>query len=550
MDLRTADPRKLKANPNNPRRSGAGDFPDAQMLASIRSIGLVQPPLVKAVGKKLVIVAGHRRVAACVAAGLTEIPVLVMAAADETNDPMRAVSENLVRAEMGQVDRWRSMESLAAAGWNEAAIAAALGMTPRNIAQARLLAQICPAMLDQMAKNDLPDPRALRIIAAATTDEQAEVWKQHRPRRGQGASWGEISHALGKTRMRATDAKFGADAAQAFGIVWHEDLFAPADEDSRSTTQVEAFLAAQHAWLEANLPARGTIVTMDDYGRPKLPKGAQPHYGRPGASVLTAFAIDARSGTIREQPYTLPPGRLGAVAGDDATETVRKPRPDLTAKGAAMVGDLRTDALHQALREKPIGDDQLIGLLVLALGGRNVTVLSGVAGRTRGNTLGRIADTLTEGGVLTGDPGLLRHAAREALVAVLSCRDNQSASGPGARHAGTAIDADAFLPNMATEAFLSALSRPVLEQCAAAHAIAPGSRVKDTRAAMVSHFRDATFVYPGARFAPTEAELQARRNAARLFQDGAGDGVDDDQDEGVAPADGAPDETELVPAIS
>ena len=69
MDLRTADPRKLKANPNNPRRSNAGDFPDAQMLASIRSIGLVQPPLVKAVGKKLVIVAGHRRVAACVAAG-------------------------------------------------------------------------------------------------------------------------------------------------------------------------------------------------------------------------------------------------------------------------------------------------------------------------------------------------------------------------------------------------------------------------------------------------------------------------------------------------
>ena len=25
MELRTVDPRKLKANPNNPRRSGAGD---------------------------------------------------------------------------------------------------------------------------------------------------------------------------------------------------------------------------------------------------------------------------------------------------------------------------------------------------------------------------------------------------------------------------------------------------------------------------------------------------------------------------------------------
>ena len=41
MELRTVDPRKLKANPNNPRRSSAGDFLDAQMVASIKAIGLV-----------------------------------------------------------------------------------------------------------------------------------------------------------------------------------------------------------------------------------------------------------------------------------------------------------------------------------------------------------------------------------------------------------------------------------------------------------------------------------------------------------------------------
>jgi len=104
------------------------------MLASIKTIGLLQPPLVKEEGKKLVIQAGHRRTAACVAAGLPEIPVLVMADTDAMIDPMRSISENLVRADMGQVDRWRSMQALAAAGWNEAAIADALGMTPRNIA--------------------------------------------------------------------------------------------------------------------------------------------------------------------------------------------------------------------------------------------------------------------------------------------------------------------------------------------------------------------------------------------------------------------------------
>ena len=34
-----------------------------------------------------------------------------------------------------------------------------------------------------------------------------------------------------------------------------------------------------------------------------------------------------------------------------------------------MIGDLRTDALHQALADTPIEDDTLLGLLILAFGG-------------------------------------------------------------------------------------------------------------------------------------------------------------------------------------
>ena len=534
MELRSVDPRKLKANPNNPRRTTAGDAFEAQMVASIKAIGLVQPPLVKEEGKKLVILAGHRRVAGCVAAGLTEIPVLVQSEADAAIDPMRAVSENLVRAEMGQVDRWRAMEALAGAGWNEAAIAEALGMTPRSIAQARLLANLCPAMLDQMAKNDLPEQRQLRVIAAATKEEQAEVWKQFKPKRGHEAPWGQIAHALGKVRLPATNAKFGNAEAQAFGIVWDEDLFAPADEDSRSTTQVDAFLAAQTAWLEANLAEGDCVVGMDEYYRPKLPKGAQEHYGRTGEGVFTAFYIEPRSGTVRETRFTLPAGRGGSGNGDPGgLEPVRKARPDLTAKGAAMVGDLRTDALHQALREQPVDDDQLIAMLVLALAGRNVTVLSGVTGRHRANLLGRIAETLTEGGAITRDLATIRHAARETLAEVLSCRENHSATGMGARYAGTAIGADTFLPNMATEEFLPALSRAALERCAEASDVAKAVRVKDTRAALVARFSEGTFIYPAARFAPTEAEPEARRNPASMFGSSVADDDTDPDDPGT-----------------
>jgi ParB family transcriptional regulator, chromosome partitioning protein len=548
MELRTVDPRTLKTNPSNPRRTKAGKFSDDQMLASIKASGLLQPPLVREDGEDLVILFGHRRVAACVKLKMDAIPVLVKAAteANDVRDSMGAVSENVIRAEMGQVDRWRAMEALATAGWNEAAIAEALGMTARNIAQARLLANICPGMLDQMSLNDLPDQRELRVIAAASQEEQAQVWKKYKPKRGNEASWGEITHALSKVRLRARDAKFGDAEAQAFGIVWQDDLFGPADEDNRSTTQVDAFLGAQTAWLEANLRKGECIVEADEWGRAKLPKGAHQHWGRPGKGVLKAYYIEPRTGVVRETAYTMPSKKEASPENNGSSEPIRKPRPDLTAKGAAIVGDLRTDALHQALREKPISDDQFIAMLVLALAGRNVTVMSGVAGQYRSNTLSDVAATLTEGGVLTRDMGTIRQAARWALVQVLSCRENQSASGLGARHAGTAIDADAFLPNMATEEFLPALSRAALEQCAAATEVTAQARVKDTRAALVAKFVEGTFIYPGARFAMTRAEVEA--NAVMSFEDKEGDrDLGDGENEGTGGAEdgaGADDDSE------
>ena len=530
MQLRTVDPRKLKANPNNPRRTAASPQADAQMLASVQERGIIQPPLVRVSGANgkgadiLTIEAGHRRVAAAVKAGLKEVLVLVQDAADDQapNDPMNAVTENLVRAEMGPVDRWRAMESLAGAGWTDDAIAAALGLTPRNIAQLRLLARICAPMLDRMAQGDMPNERELRTIAATEPEEQLSVWKANKPKRNERAPWYAIAEALTRRRLFARDAKFGPDEAAAFGIVWTEDLFAPADEDSRSTTQADAFLEAQQAWLEANLPPNGTIVTVDEYGRPNLPRGAMQHYGKPGAGDLIGHYVDARNGQIRTVVYAMPETRSASGAGGQTEDAPSpKARADVTAKGMAMIGDLRTDALHQALRERPIDDQQLIGLLVLALGAQNVEVRSGVAGAFRPNERPRIASRLTQDGVLTTDPETLRQAARDILVQVLSCRENHSASGMGARYAGAAIAADDYLPTMAHDEFLPCLSKAALERAALGSDVAPGPRAKDTRAAIAERFKQATWVYPGARFAPTAAEHEARQATARDAEHGS-----------------------------
>jgi hypothetical protein len=111
--------------------------------------------------------------------------------------------------------------------------------------------------------------------------------------------------------------------------------------------------------------------------------------------------------------------------------------------------------------------------------------------------------------VLTADLDLLRQAARRMLVGVLSCRENRSQSGSVARIAGEAIGASLRLPNMATEDFLSCLSRGALETAARTESVNIAPRAKDTRARMVTRFHEGTFVYPGARFLLTPEEQEA-----------------------------------------
>jgi ParB family chromosome partitioning protein len=521
-ELRSVDPRTLQSNPNNPRRTPVPPAMDEQLLASINAVGIIQPPCVISKDDGLMIVVGNRRVKAAIRAKLPLIDVLVCDA-DEAADAMRSVAENLIRASMSSVDTWRAIERLEAQSWNEQAIGDALALPVRTVRRLKLLAHLHPAMLDVMALGSMPNEEQLRTIAVASREEQAQVWKKYRPKKGQTEIlWYEVARALARRRMPASAAKFGDDLAKAYGIEWEDDLFAPPGEDSRYTTNVEGFFGAQQEWLQNNLPERGRLLPVDDYGQGQLPKKAERVYGKPGKTDLIGHYIDVRTGEAQTVVYRLPApktagkpadgsGKTGAGAasdgGDDEGAPTAKTRPAVTQKGVAMIGDLRTDALHQALADMPIEDDTLFGMLILAFGGDNVNVDSGTDLRDRDREA--ICRTLTEGGVLTADRDLLRQAARRMLTAVLSCRENRSQSGPFARIAGEAIGASLRLPNMATEEFLSCLSRGALETVAKAESVNIAPRAKDTRARMVTRFKDGTFVYPPALFRLTPEEQAA-----------------------------------------
>jgi len=188
---------------------------------------------------------------------------------------MRSMIENIAREPLNPVDQWRGIERLVALGWTEEAIAVALALPVRQICKLRLLANVLPAMLDQMAKGDMPNEQQLRTIAAASLADQKEIWKAHKPKKGDTAQWWSIANGLSKTRMFARDASFGDDLREAYGIEWADDLFGPADQDNRFTTNVEAFLGAQQEWMTNNLPKNGAIVELNNYVQPDLPRKAE-----------------------------------------------------------------------------------------------------------------------------------------------------------------------------------------------------------------------------------------------------------------------------------
>lgn len=542
MELRKVDPRVLLEDPNNTRRTQVHPAYDDQLLASIIATGgPVQPPVIKERDGVLYISAGHRRVKACIRAEFPEIYVLVVQS-DEKADIMASLAENLVRQGLNTVDTWRAMEALVGAGWTEDAVATALNLPGRIVKRLRLCGSIHNAVLEQMAKGDEPNERELRIIASAPREDQAEAWKSFKPKKNERVAWNSYARSLDKRRMYARDADFDEATAKAHGILWNEDLFEQGDQDSRYTTQVEDFLGAQHEWMEQHLPKKGVILTVGTDGQPKLPPKAIRNWSSPKKTDIIGHYVDDRTGKITTVAYSMPAekpaasgkakGKAGAAPEPEETAALPKTRPPVTQDGLKMIGDLQTDALHKAFAEDEIDDLTLIGLLVLAFAGKNVEVRTGIANeelRCHGREI--LAGRITENGILTADPDTLRKAAREALQIALGLRTTNYGgnSGLAARIAGTAVNADRHLGGMASEEFLSCLSKAAIEAVASAHGILPKPTGKLTRTAVIAHFKDGDYVYPGAQFGLSPDEIAAHaeagnRRRVRFDDGGAEDG--------------------------
>ena len=120
-------------NPHQPRRQ-MNDASIAELAASLKSTGLIQPIVVRQVGETYELIAGERRWRAAKVAGLATIPAIIRAV-DGFVQAQMALVENIQRENLNPIDRAQAYRTLMTQlGLTQAELAGRLGEDRSTIA--------------------------------------------------------------------------------------------------------------------------------------------------------------------------------------------------------------------------------------------------------------------------------------------------------------------------------------------------------------------------------------------------------------------------------
>ncbi len=177
MTLQHIDIDQLTVSPLNVRKYGAKDCAD--LVNSIRALGMLQPLLVRAAGDGFEVIAGQRRLNACrILAeedGIAPIPCLVMDEGGDAAAIEASLAENIERLPMDTVDQYKAFTKLIKEGRSPEDIAQTFGITERMVAQRLALGRLHPPILTAYRKGDI-HARDIRILTMASAKQQRAWW--------------------------------------------------------------------------------------------------------------------------------------------------------------------------------------------------------------------------------------------------------------------------------------------------------------------------------------------------------------------------------------
>ena len=229
---------QLALAPENVRKTSPDEAADAQLIASIKSHGLLENLVARADdpaedgAERYAVVAGGRRLAALKALAedgtldaLHPVPCKIAA---NGNAGELSLAENVVRIAMHPADQVVAFSTLAASGVTVAAIAARFGVTERLVEQRLRLGNAAPELLDAYRADEI-DLETLKAFSVTTDhDRQRAIWEKVAGQGYRPAAW-QVKRLLTEERVPAGSpmARFvGVAAYEAAGGPVLRDLFA------------------------------------------------------------------------------------------------------------------------------------------------------------------------------------------------------------------------------------------------------------------------------------------------------------------------------------
>ncbi len=334
------------------------------LAASIRSIGLLQPLIVRKNTDGFEVIGGKRRLKALEKIAhnaepdtdaLDDVPCIVIATDDDATAIEASLAENVERLPMDELDQYSAFAALVREGRTEGEIAEAFGITPAVVRRRLALARLVPDIRRLYRAGEI-DGETLKLLTLASKERQkAYVAMVRDPEVTLPPRWQLRAWLLGGAEIATSAALF--DEAHYRGDI-KGDLFG----DERFFCDAEQFWQLQNAaiaklrddltakgwqavhvigpaerfqaWGHETVPkAKGGLayIEVEPNGRVTVHKGLLP-------SAEARKALRAAEGEVCEE------------ADDDAP---RSERPELSAPLANYIDLVRHSAVRFAIARTP-----------------------------------------------------------------------------------------------------------------------------------------------------------------------------------------------------
>ncbi|NGX58100.1 MAG: putative chromosome-partitioning protein ParB [Chlamydiae bacterium] len=176
-EIREVDISKISVNPYQPRRH-FGKEEIEELADSIKSVGLIQPPVVRwcETRRYYELISGERRFRACHVAGLTKISVIVRDS-DEFFSAEAALIENIQRVDLNSMEISRALQELKQFGLTQDDLAKRMGKKRSTIANYLRLLDLPIHVQQKLEQSEISMGHAKAILSIERKEDQESLCK-------------------------------------------------------------------------------------------------------------------------------------------------------------------------------------------------------------------------------------------------------------------------------------------------------------------------------------------------------------------------------------